>query len=48
MVFIPILFGMEMDVIPAPESRAVFDAVDKLPEGTVILVALVYGPSGEP
>lgn len=48
MVFIPILFGMEMDVIPAPESRAVFDAVEALPEGTVILVALDYGPSSEP
>ncbi len=47
-VFIPILLGLEMDVKPAPEARAVFDMVESLPEGSVILFAQDYDPSSEP
>lgn len=48
MVFTPIIRGIEMSVKPAPESRAVFEYVDKLPEGSMILFAQDYDPSSEP
>jgi hypothetical protein len=47
-VFVPILFRMEMDVQPAPEAKAIFDIVNGLPEGSVILFAQDYDPSSEP
>ncbi|MEP0813347.1 MAG: hypothetical protein HRF49_01605 [bacterium] len=47
-VFAPILLKMEADVIPAPESRAVYDYVEQLPEGSVVLFAQDYDPSSEP
>jgi hypothetical protein len=47
-VFIPILLGLEMDVKPSPEARAIFDLVNSLPNGSVILFAQDYDPSSEP
>ncbi|MCD6118718.1 hypothetical protein J7K50_02655 [bacterium] len=47
-VFIPIILGMEMDVIPAPEAEAVFNIIEDLPDGSVILFGQDYDPSSEP
>lgn len=48
MVFTPIVLGLEATVRPTPESAAIFEYVENLPEGSVILFGQDYGPSSEP
>lgn len=42
--FLPMLFMVDMPVKITPEVRAVFDKIESLPKGTVIMVPMEYSP----
>jgi hypothetical protein len=42
--FLPILVMVDMPVNITPEVKAVFDKIDSLPKGTVIMVPMEYSP----
>ena len=44
-VFLPIVFPVGLKVTITPPTRAAFDAIESLPEGTRVLVSFDYGPS---
>jgi hypothetical protein len=44
-VAIPIVFPIGLMVTVTPSTQASFDAIEKLPEGTRVLISFDYGPS---
>lgn len=44
-VLIPILFPIGLRVTVTPPTQSAFEAIEKLPEGTRVLVSFDYGPS---
>jgi hypothetical protein len=46
-VALPILFALRFPEIPSPMVRGVFDAVENLPDGSVLLMAYDYDPPSE-
>src|SRR5262245_15095841 len=44
-VFLPIVFPIGLRVTITPPTQAAFDAIEKVPEGTRVLVSFDYGPS---
>ena len=48
-VVIPFLTGLKLPVgTPSPAAVAVYDAIDTLPEGSVVMLAIDYGPASMP
>ena len=47
-VLIPLLKPLGLPVRPTPTTQASFDAVEKLPQGSKVLVSMEYGPSTKP
>lgn len=46
-VSIPLLCGFESPAAPSPETQAVFDKIEKLPDGSRIALSIDYDPSSE-
>lgn len=46
-VAIPMLSGFTSPAAPSPETRAVFDRIEQLPNGSKIALAIDYDPSSE-
>ena len=42
---IPIVFPIGLMVTVTPSTQASFEAIEKLPEGTRVLISFDYGPS---
>jgi hypothetical protein len=47
-VIVPLLLPMKIPIVPTPETRGVFDAIEKLPVGSHILIASDFNPSSKP
>ncbi len=44
-VLVPLWFPLGLPIAPTPSTKAAFEAVEKLPEGALILMSADYGPS---
>ena len=47
-VFLPLLFGIKMRVSISPAVQSAYDAINKLPEGSVIMVSIDYDAASMP
>jgi hypothetical protein len=48
LVMIPLLKPLRLPVVPTPETRGVFEAIEALPEGSPILIAADFDPASKP
>ncbi len=44
-VLVPLWFPLGLPIEPTPSTKAAFEAVEKLPEGALLLLSADYGPS---
>jgi hypothetical protein len=48
LVLIPLLRPLALPVVPTPETRGIFAAIDALPEGSKLLIAADFDPASKP
>lgn len=47
-IVVPLIVPIPLPIAVSPMARALYDAIDRLPEGSVVLVSADYDPSGKP